>query len=296
MSTANAATATRPGIPWRQKLIAAGAHLTLSAVAFCVLLWVAMRVWYPDFMFVWDGGWRGLQIVVPVDLVLGPLLTFVVFRLGKPGLATDLTLILLLQVAAFAAGTWTMWHGRPMAVVFADGKFYGLSAEDYQTAGLRPPDLGFLPGTRPHWVVVALPTDLEAQSELRARLFRARQPLYTYSQAYSPLSEHLAWVSAYGIPQKRFAKMQPLPALQDWLARSGRDASELAVLPYSGRYRSGLLVFDRGDGRLLRWFPVPEDYRFPVMPLVARAQFEPDAPTRVPGSTTPGTTGMETQE
>jgi hypothetical protein len=63
-----------------------GIHLGLSFVIFVVLAYLVIFVWYPSFFFDTDSGWRGMQIIVGIDLVLGPMLTLVVFKAGKPEL------------------------------------------------------------------------------------------------------------------------------------------------------------------------------------------------------------------
>ena len=61
-------------------------HLLISFVIFIAITYLVVFKWYPDIFFDTDGGWRGMRIIIAVDLVLGPLLTLVVFKAGKPGL------------------------------------------------------------------------------------------------------------------------------------------------------------------------------------------------------------------
>ena len=75
-------------------------HLGISFLIFLLLAYLVVFQWYPGIFFDNDGGWRGMRIIVAVDLVLGPLLTLVVFKAGKPGLRTDLTLIGLFRLYA----------------------------------------------------------------------------------------------------------------------------------------------------------------------------------------------------
>ena len=75
-------------------------HLTISFIIFLVLAYLIVLHWYPLPYFHTDGGWRGIRIIAGVDLVLGPLLTLIVFKPGKPGLKFDLTLIGLAQAVA----------------------------------------------------------------------------------------------------------------------------------------------------------------------------------------------------
>ena len=64
-------------------------HLGISAVIFFILLYLIIFHWYPGFLFTADGGWQGVRIIAAVDLVLGPLLTLVVYKAGKPSLKME---------------------------------------------------------------------------------------------------------------------------------------------------------------------------------------------------------------
>ena len=61
-------------------------------------------VWYPTPYFAIDGGWQVLRILAGVDVVLGPLLTFIVFKIGKPSLKFDMSCIILMQIGALIYG------------------------------------------------------------------------------------------------------------------------------------------------------------------------------------------------
>ena len=79
-------------------------HFSISLAVFLVLLAIILIAWYPGILFSIDGGWAGLQIIIGVDLVLGPLLTLIVFKAGKPSLKFDLTCIATFQAVCMVAG------------------------------------------------------------------------------------------------------------------------------------------------------------------------------------------------
>jgi hypothetical protein len=56
--------------------------LAISLVIFAILTAIGVFVWAPDFFFTTDGGWQGIRILGAVDLVLGPLLTLIVYKHG----------------------------------------------------------------------------------------------------------------------------------------------------------------------------------------------------------------------
>ena len=100
-----------------------GIHLGISALIFIGLAYLVLFQWYPDMFFTTDGGWQGIRIIILVDMVLGPLLTLIVFKPGKPGLKFDLTCIGVFQLVCLAAGTYLVYNERPLAMVYVDGQF-----------------------------------------------------------------------------------------------------------------------------------------------------------------------------
>ena len=75
-------------------------HLTSSILIFLFFLGLMFFVWYPVPYFEIDGGWKVLRILAGVDVVLGPLLTLIVFKPGKPSLKFDMSVIVLVQLVA----------------------------------------------------------------------------------------------------------------------------------------------------------------------------------------------------
>ena len=84
----------------------------------------AYLLWYPPPYFEFDGGMNVMRLLLVVDVVLGPLLTLVVFQRGKKGLRRDLAVIGALQLAAFVYGAGLMFQYRPAFVVYAEKNFF----------------------------------------------------------------------------------------------------------------------------------------------------------------------------
>ncbi|MFM1892645.1 MAG: hypothetical protein RLZ44_1722, partial [Pseudomonadota bacterium] len=80
------------------RLQAFAIHLSLSLLLVGAVAGLLRWVWYPGPLFALEGGWQGLGLVALLLLVLGPLLTLILFKPGKAGLGFDLWLIALLQV------------------------------------------------------------------------------------------------------------------------------------------------------------------------------------------------------
>lgn len=63
------------------------------------------------------GGGHITPILIFVDVVIGPLLTLLVFKSGKPSLKFDLGIIIAIQIAALAYGMHIIFDSRPVFLV-----------------------------------------------------------------------------------------------------------------------------------------------------------------------------------
>lgn len=93
-------------------------HMAISLVIFFVLLACITQLWYPGILFDTGNGWKAIGMIVGIDLILGPLLTLIVFNPKKSSLKLDLSIIALVQTAALIYGTWTIHTSRPVALAF----------------------------------------------------------------------------------------------------------------------------------------------------------------------------------
>lgn len=226
-----------------------GIHLGLSLIIFVGLAYLVIFQWYPGFFFETDGGWRGLRIIVFVDLVLGPLLTLVVYKHGKPGLRTDLTLIGFVQFTCLLAGTYIVYDERPIAIVYNDSRFSVMSADDYTNAGIPVPDLSDLPGTGPKWVMVEIPQGLHEEADFRAEHFKAQRTINTLTELYQPFDFDHAQVRGQPISLDTIlAKEDRQDLVDNWLAENGGSADDYLFYNIASRFTYGYLAFNAITG------------------------------------------------
>jgi hypothetical protein len=107
---------------------AAGIHLGISAVVAAIVLALIYMVWYPAPYFESMGGQQLVLVVVGVDVAIGPLLTLIIFKSGKPGLRFDLGVIAFLQSMALAYGVSVAAQARPVYSVFVVDRFETVAA------------------------------------------------------------------------------------------------------------------------------------------------------------------------
>lgn len=135
------------------RLIASGTHLAISLlIAVCAALLV-FGLWYPYPYREISSGKSLFALLITVDVVIGPLITFAIFNKSKPKreLATDLTIVGIIQIAALAYGLWTVFEARPVHLVFEYSRFSVVHAAEIEPSLLSkaPPALRNLPLTGP---------------------------------------------------------------------------------------------------------------------------------------------------
>ena len=224
-------------------------HLGISFLIFLVLAYLVVFQWYPGIFFDNDGGWRGMQIIIAVDLVLGPLLTLIVFKAGKPGLRTDLTLIGLLQAVCLCAGTWVVYSEKPIAVVYTEGRFTVMTADDYRADGVAElPDLRHFPGDNPKWVMVNLPESVEEQYNIRAEVYRSGKTLSSMTELYVPFNTAAPdFFGAAENPAIITGHQEWQHRLDNWLQAHGGTYQDYAFFTFATRYVFGYLIYDRAS-------------------------------------------------
>ncbi|MET0509296.1 MAG: TfpX/TfpZ family type IV pilin accessory protein, partial [Burkholderiaceae bacterium] len=137
----------------RPRAIAAGIHLLISAAVAGLAAILVFYLWYPGQYRLLAGGRDLFLLVITVDVVIGPVLTFAVFNRAKGlrHLQRDLAVIGLLQLAALAYGLHTVYVARPVAMVFEVDRFRLVPANGVLVAELPKalPEYRELPLTGP---------------------------------------------------------------------------------------------------------------------------------------------------
>ena len=139
----------------RNRWTAALIHLAISLLL-VGLVWLAMlQAWFPDGLVEVAGMSRFVLLLLGIDIAIGPLITLLVFKPGKPKLKLDLALIAALQLAFFAYGLHAIWQTRPVYLVGVVDRLTLVFANQIESDAKSPP----LPVGRPKLVGARPPKD-----------------------------------------------------------------------------------------------------------------------------------------
>ncbi len=226
----------------KSKLRAFGAHLSISATAMAVLLWLFVRHWFPLPYFVADGGWQGLRLIVGVDLVLGPLLTLIVYNPCKTrkALVFDYSVIATLQALAFGWGLWTVAAQRTALVVFADGAFYSASADLLPLAGDEAKKILEDADTTPVYAVIRMPPDEDERQRIRKTALTTGRPVFLRGDLMERLTDqNIGIIREYPLTLDAWRERAPEWAAkaEGWLEEEDLDPKGVLLVPLVCRYQ-----------------------------------------------------------
>ncbi len=195
---------------------AASLHLLASLLVFAVFLAITRWLWFPGPLFSAMDIVGLLIVLTSVDVVIGPLLTLIVFKSGKPSLKFDLTIIALLQVAALTYGAWVTWSARPVYIVFAGARYELVREDEIASRDGATPAFQRSSWLGPEYVFAEAPSGKEG-SDLMMNAILAGADVYNFPKYYQPLaprldvlrqqSDSLDAFAAQGESQKRWADL-----------------------------------------------------------------------------------------
>jgi hypothetical protein len=247
----------------RFRLKAFGLHLLASATALTLILGALYLGWYR-----WPGWYLTdvktvVLVMIGVDVVLGPSLTFIIASNNKPRreLARDIGIIVAVQLCALIYGTTQLWNGRPLYYAFSESVLQLVQAYDIEAdeaARGRRENAEFAPHwySLPRWIWAPLPqSPEEAQKIVTASITGGddviSMPRYfkSWEQGIASLRGKLKKVDevAYFAPSEK-------KTLKRRMQAAGLPIDQSNVMPLTGRGHPLLAVFDPASAGIIGIF------------------------------------------
>ena len=242
------------------KIKAGLCHFILSVLVFSGVTLILLYFWYPEPHFSVSGGWQGLKIIAGVDLILGPLLTTIIFDLKKPKkeLVTDISLIVLVQISALVWGVYTIYQQRPVALVFWDDGFLSVPAIALRQQNIDIDNLRQFGDTFPVLVYGKQPRQKPEMEEMLNRIKLDKLPPHHQMALYRPLNLHFLDIYNSQVNIRKIMsnnatmKAELLPILSE----EGKRVDDYQYYSLSSKYYNAILLFNRG-GQLMNHIIVP---------------------------------------
>jgi hypothetical protein len=245
------------------RLKAFGLHLLGSASALSLILGGLYLGWYH-----WPG-WhltdvtQVVMVMVGVDVVLGPLLTFIIARASKPRreLVRDIAVIVAVQLAALIYGSMSLWNGRPLYYAYSETvlqlvQAYDIDAEQSAVGQRQNPALAPHWYSLPRWIWAPLPQDSDTRQKIITSAVTGGEDVISMPQYFKPWEQGLPELRkqlkrvddvAYFAPSEK-------KKLKERMQAAGFDTDQLNSIPLTGRGHPLLAVFDPASVKIAAIF------------------------------------------
>jgi hypothetical protein len=225
-------------------------HLVISALIAATVVLLVVWLWYPAPYFKAMGGETLLRLLIGVDVVLGPVITLVIFDPAKPRLKYDLATIGALQFAALVYGGYVMFDARPVYNVFVKDRFNTVSAR-------APDQFRSLPLTGPRVVAGLVPENAEERSKIMLESVAGGPDVQDRPHLYVPYDQVRDKVASVARPLVGLAQKDRESAMRvsEFVAERGAGRS-LGYVPVRARNQDFTAVVDRKTGEIVGFLDV----------------------------------------
>jgi hypothetical protein len=247
------------------RLKAFSLHLLGSATTLTLILGTLYFGWYR---------WPGLHladatavvtVLVGVDLVLGPLITFIIASKSKARrvLARDIGIIVAVQICALIYGSASLWSGRPLYYTFSVNilqmvQAYDIDSQEADLGRQQNPELAPHWYSLPRWIWAPLPADPEQRQKIVTGAITGAADVVSMPRYFKPWEQ--------GLPSLRaqLKKVDDVPyfsrgekkKLREHIKEAGFASDQMNTMPLTGRGKPLLAVFDLANLKIVGIFKV----------------------------------------
>jgi len=228
------------------------AHLLISIAIVGGLLLALLWLWVEPALWPLVAPSRPLLLLLVAVVLAGPLLTWLVYRVGKLHLRMDLALIVAIQLLFLGYAATMLCRSRPVFMVASVDRLELVAANEIDREDLIEAKLSDwkLSWTGPRLVGLRL-SPLPASGDLFAGAendFPSRPSFYVpYTQTAPELLEHaspMETLSSRSSGDRAF--------VSGALKRIGRTAAQVRFVPITSRKGAATMLLDAVDGTPLR--------------------------------------------
>lgn len=238
---------------FKTKFKASLIHLALSLVLVSLIISLIIYFWYPlEYLNITNFKNIALLIIL-IDLVLGPLLTFVVFNPQKKSLRFDLAVIAVIQLSALAYGVNALYNTHPLYITYNHGRFNIIQANEVSPDMAQYDDFKISKLSSPKLAFAKIPDDLDKQVEIMIGVDLKGEPdIDKRVEYFEPHENHMDTILKDSLDiVKLFAKENLTESSIDFLKSHGDNKDSYAYLPLKGTSGDAIIVLDKKSAKLI---------------------------------------------
>ena len=228
-------------------------HLISSASVLTLILAGLYLGWYR-----WPGWYLSdvsqvVVVMICVDVVLGPTLTFIIANKNKPRreLTRDLAIIVVVQLCALFYGGASLWNGRPIYYAYSEGflqlvQAYDISADEMHLGREHNPSLAPSWYSLPRWVWAPLPEDNDTQQKILASAVTGGDDVISMPRYYKRWQDGTSSLKSQlkKVDELKYFSKKDKDVLKMKMKDAGLADDQADTMVFTGRSTPLLAVFD----------------------------------------------------
>jgi hypothetical protein len=247
------------------RLKAFGLHLLGSASVLALILGALYFGWYR-----WPGWYltdvsRVVMVLIGVDVVIGPLLTFVIANQKKPRreLKRDIGIIVAAQLCALVYGSVSLWNGRPLYYAFSETvlqevQAYDIDSREAEIGRLQNPALAPHWYSTPRWIWAPLPGDADQRQKIMTEAVMGGDDVISMPKYFKPWEQGLPSLRSQlkKVDDVAYFEKSEKTNFKERMKAAGIPTDELNAIPLTGRGHPLLAVVDPATATIRAIFKV----------------------------------------
>lgn len=234
------------------KIKASLIHFFISFFCIAIILGIIIYFWYPlDYLGITS--FKDLVIlIIGVDLILGPILTFVVFQPNKKSLKFDLSAIVFVQIAALAYGIHYLYLAHPVYITYAKGSFTLVNANlaNPNQAKYTEYKISKLRSLTPAYAEI--PKDRVEYNKLFDESMSGGADLEERADLYKPYNDNIEKIlentlNKALIYENEYAKRKLTKIITN--KNNKIDKDKVAFLPLEGSTKDAIVIIDKNTAK-----------------------------------------------
>lgn len=227
------------------KYKAALIHFALSVILIVMLVGTILFFWFPPIFLSVTDFKEVVTLIITVDLVLGPILTFIVFKPKKKSLKLDLSIIGAIQLSALVYGAYTLYQIHPVYITFNKDRFSVIQAIDAFPENSLYDEYKVSKFSSGNLAYAKMPKDFKKQEQLLQDVLKGGADLEQRVDLYEPYSKNIDEIIARGLDKDLIFNHENNNQTNTFLKKNKFEINKLAFLPLTNGKKDAIIVLDK---------------------------------------------------
>ena len=196
-------------------------HLSISFLIALLVIGLVFFVWYPAPLAKAVGVTNIFLMMLAIDVIVGPILGWLVYQEGKKTLKFDLSVIILIQIAALCYGVFSIEQGRPAWLVYNVDRFELVRKNELVDTNIQQAQPQFQQPSwfKPQYVATEFAKDTQQRNdemfaEVLGGISIAQRP-----ERYVELTQVTTQIQQRALPLKELEQYNPKTDVEKTLAK-----------------------------------------------------------------------------